>query len=196
MKAFFIGVLLALIASAASAQNTRLEIAPIVKSSNGGLPILVAEDLSVEPEIQPIQPETPAIDTNSDPNLVRGEFSSTRKQVEQAALRTNGPRFICRGIEPFWVLKIEQQNVEFDLVGEGFTKFSAPSATPSLNSALAVTNIMAKDDNGKEISALVVDASRSSGVACTDGLSDQTYSHSVFINQSGKIFDGCCWMER
>jgi uncharacterized membrane protein len=187
VKAIFIAILLGLIATAASAEE-RVEIAPIVILNSGAKNPIESNDIQIEPE------PTPVLTAEADPNLARAEVSSTRKMVEDA-LKDSGPRFICRGVGPFWILKIGDKNIEFDLVGEKFLQFSAPSSSASLNSASMVTNFSSKAENGADISALIVD-SQATGAQCTDGMSDQTYSHSVFVNQGGKIYDGCCWMEK
>ncbi len=222
MKAFFIAVLLMIIASAASAEETVPSVVaeastevptalsepivdpldlPIIPIQQAIAPIVISNGAARAQEPEPTIPPDPTLPANTtvtasaDPNLSRAEFSETRKQVESAATRPDGPRFICRGMEPFWMLRIEKETVEFDVLGTGFTKFTAPSALSSLNSALDVTNFTAKSDSNKTISATVIDANRS-GIACSDGLSEQTYTHSVFINFGGKLFDGCCAIER
>lgn len=112
------------------------------------------------------------------------------------AMRTASPRFVCRGTAPFWTLKIENSHMDFEQTVVGSTRFSAPQASPSENSDLAVTSFSGTAQDGSNLSALVVNARLNGGVACTDDMSDQTYEYSVFLNRTGRIFDGCCWIER
>lgn len=209
MRAFFIAALVTLIATAASAQSP-LELAPIVMAASGSTnkDAQSPSETSQEAEIAILplgmpadagsaQP-TPAADTTP-PSVISKpvEKSSLRLQVEAAATRSlMGPRFICRGTEPFWVLRIEQTAISFDKAGEGVSQYATPEAAPSENSALAVTNFAAKNEKNELINALVVDTQMNGGVRCTDGIQDQEYSHSVFIIRNGEVFDGCCWMER
>jgi uncharacterized membrane protein len=195
VKALFIAIVLIIIASAAYAE-VRPEIAPILVLNGGTKNPIESNEIQFEPDPTPapVKAEELVLTASADPNLIRTETSSTRKMVEEA-LKKSGPKFICRGVGPFWILKIGEENVEFDIVGEKFLQFSAPASSSSVNSAASVTNFTAKATNGADINALIVD-SQATGVACSDGMSDQQYSHSVFVNQSGKIFDGCCWMER
>ncbi len=203
MKALFIAIVLIVIASAAYAEvredvrtDVRPEIAPIVVLNGGSKNPIDSNEIQFEPDPTPAptKADENVLTAAADPNLIRTEISSTRKMVEDA-LKAGGPKFICRGVGPFWILKIGEENVEFDIVGEKFLQFSAPASSSSVNSAASVTNFTAKAGNGADINALIVD-SQATGVACSDGMSDQQYSHSVFINQGGKIFDGCCWMEK
>ncbi|MCM2280772.1 MAG: hypothetical protein NDI61_02875 [Bdellovibrionaceae bacterium] len=107
-----------------------------------------------------------------------------------------GPRFVCQGMTPMWTLKIESTHMNFNQSGYAPVLYSAPGASPSQNSGAAVTNFSAVTQSGSPLSALVVHTRHSGSASCSDGHSDQAYEFSVFVNREGRIFDGCCWIER
>lgn len=113
-----------------------------------------------------------------------------------AVSASTGPRFVCRGTAPFWSLNIESTHMDFELSGYGKTKYSAPAATASLNSENAVTKFAGTDQNGSDLIALVVNARLNGGTSCSDNMSEHSYEFSVFLNRSGAVYDGCCWIER
>ncbi len=203
-------VLAAVHAYAGLTRGVSADMAPIVSDT---IPVVVEHeesddiDRGASGDIQPAVHVTAAsgnTPTTSGLAIVNAPASAS----PQAPLASNssasvipaqasGPRFICRGTRPFWILSVEQNKMSFEISGRGTSiNYSGPFATPSENSANAVTNFAGAGTDGSVLTALIVDARHNGGFACNDGSSEQTYEYSVFICRGTEVYDGCCWLER
>lgn len=116
--------------------------------------------------------------------------------TDTAAATENKTRYVCRGTNPFWTLKIEQNHLDFDLAGQNVKSYAVPNA-PSANSAQSILHFAGTGESSADtLSATVINTRLTTGLACNDGMSEQAYDFSVIVLQSGKVSDGCCWLER
>lgn len=100
------------------------------------------------------------------------------------SLSTGGFASSCVGTEPFWNAKIDDKAISFEDSGQGFKQKIALS-----RSAPAVGNL-------EDYVRVFFDARGVSGVstrgACSDGMSENIYQHSIVLFTENGTYRGCC----
>lgn len=175
-------------------------LAAIAVSWIASLPMLAhAQVVLLDSDIQSIV-TAPLISAAVLPETVIPEATSGAPTSESssglASGTSTGPRFVCQGMNPMWTLKIENTHMELNQSGFDTVRFSAPDAAPSQNSGAAVMHFSGDRPNSTSLGVMVVNARLNGGVSCSDGHSDQEYEYSTFFSHEGRVFDGCCWIER
>lgn len=95
--------------------------------------------------------------------------------------------YICSGTEPFWGMKIKGDKLSYDYYGENEVNKTEKILSKKLMAARPESfGVVAKTRN--------VTATITLNDQCSDGMSDQTYSHSVVLDAKAEsvVFEGCC----
>ena len=108
------------------------------------------------------------------------------------AAEKNTYKLTCGGTEPFWSLKIKQQDITFrspgNLKATGY--YGAKTTEAAGMSAGYAFQIEASREAGKKnISLSVIQAGMN---GCSDGMSDEVYKFHILAKIDGMILSGCC----
>lgn len=95
--------------------------------------------------------------------------------------------YTCSGTEPFWGMSIKGDKLSYDYYGEVEVKKTETILSKKLMAARPEAfGVVAKT---KRVTATIVLNDQ-----CSDGMSDQTYSHSVVLDVKAlpMVLEGCC----
>ncbi len=109
-----------------------------------------------------------------------GTSGNASKSVARSAQLT----YICRGTEPFWLLKIDTTTITFLLASADQVIYPKPDATMSGDSIIYETIYDAGDYESRLRVAILKQT-------CSDGMSDYVYPHAVRVERDGEVFTGC-----
>ncbi|MBY0416410.1 MAG: hypothetical protein K2Q18_19700 [Bdellovibrionales bacterium] len=89
----------------------------------------------------------------------------------------------CFGTEPFWDFKIKENQTVFNEMFEDETK------TETILSRVTAANV--GDNTAFVVKTKSTTATVVAG-ACSDGMSDETYSHHIVLENDTSVLYGCC----
>lgn len=95
--------------------------------------------------------------------------------------------YLCSGTEPFWGMKIEGHKLSYEYYGEEEVKKTGKILSRKLMAARPESfGVVAKT---KKVTATIVLNDQ-----CSDGMSEETYSHSVVLDIKAlpMALEGCC----
>jgi Predicted membrane protein len=94
----------------------------------------------------------------------------------------------CSGTEPFWGLKLSRTAVHFTPIDGGAQKWGRGPTQAAANRTQPWT-IEATGTGGRTVAVMVLQRT----LACSDGMSEQTYAYDVVLHLlGGPTYSGCC----
>lgn len=93
--------------------------------------------------------------------------------------------YSCGGTEPFWDLTIKGNAVTYN-------EFMADETTKTEEILTRKTAHGLVEDFAFEVKTSSMTASVVKDATCSDGMSEQTYSHAILLNVDGAVLYGCC----
>lgn len=90
----------------------------------------------------------------------------------------------CGGTEPFWAVTVKNGKMTFSSPESPQDAVSAVVSTREAAGMIAGTATVVKTKN----STLTVVR----GADCSDGMSEETYTHHAIYDADGTVFSGCC----
>lgn len=99
--------------------------------------------------------------------------------------------FDCGGTEPFFNVKIRGKRLEYNdpLVSSKVKKYN--TSGPRDAAGLSSGNVFTYTDKNKTILLTLLNSTMAGGT-CSDGMSEQVYSHHLILVQDDHTYYGCC----
>lgn len=112
---------------------------------------------------------------------VNSRFLREQKPVKPELLET----LLCRGTEPFWILKREGKKLQFSMYSDPEQTFQIADVKTSLNHGNQ-WRVSAKGESSS-ISVSFTDSRQ-----CSDGMSDFIFRYDARISKGEEYLTGCC----
>lgn len=96
------------------------------------------------------------------------------------------PNLSCFGTEPFWDLQTKESTLSWDNFGDVPTRFQITSVSPAHGTGLGWTTLITAEKEGEKISLITRKEE------CNDGMSDNIYQYSAYVQTANGLFVGCC----
>ncbi len=96
----------------------------------------------------------------------------------------NANEFSCFGTEPFWSASIKGNQVTLNMLGTDEVRATKIESVKNANGT--GHNFAFVIETDKNMSLNIIQGQ------CSDGMSDNVYSHQILLNDNGNVFFGCC----
>lgn len=110
--------------------------------------------------------------------------------VASSSVSAFAVNFDCQGTEPFWSLETTNAVVRYSA-----PIYSAAGNDQILNESYTITARAAARGMTEEGAVLISTRNTFAAImggACNDGMSDESYSHSVIFKRGNEVLAGCC----
>lgn len=96
------------------------------------------------------------------------------------------PNLSCFGTEPFWDLRTSQSILSWNIFDDNPTHYKITSVAPAHGTGEGWTTLITAEKNGQKVSLITRKEE------CNDGMSDNIYKYSAYVQTENGLFVGCC----